>query len=502
MKKIVILTSLLALAACGGGSGGGNGGTPGIAPQPVFVPTEDTVGNSNSKITRMVSNSEHQVALFVSNKLGADAESVGLGNTTGRGATTRGAFSYSAPTTGNLDYDTAAELVAMAEWLNKSDTSADDIIAEFNQDKNKIKAALKLMDDMYCYVGGSAEETARRILATRESGTFTAPLETLKSNTEVMNLKDVMFNTTAAGRIVRLKFNVDDSGKIVSMEYPDAQQIMDEAAANENDYTDITVGPIPRYENSDTFVESVEYEGQTLSFPRKYVSYARDLGLKYSDFGVLESDLSAAGGEWGIQIDPFAGGYETKKIDANRMKELAQGGDITFTGLARGSVSYFWCDGPCGDDNHYDTPLEGGVRDDNATLVFSADGKQTLSANFANWYNIQAIKNADGTSQFKIVGGDGGDDARFHLNTDPNAPELSDNGALTNNNSTYERMNMTMGYYGDDNEPSEAVGIIQYHFHPKVNIFEMEGGGTRWEPDPDKNVQMSLGFGGTSDLNK
>ena len=493
-KNSILLSSLCILSACGGGSGGSGVAIPN-KPDTPFVPQEDTIASSNAKITNMISNSEYQVTLFVSNKLGADAESVGLGNITGRGATTRGAFLSSH--SGELDYDKAAELVNMATWLNQPDTSAEDIIAEFNNDRNKIKAALKLMDDMYCFVGGDASETARRILEMRDKNSFDAPLETLKSNTEVMNLKDVMFNTTAAGRITRLKFNVDDTGKIVSLEYPDAQQIMDEAAGLENDYTEITIGPIPRVPDTDTFVEKIEHEGQIFSFPRKYISYARELGLKYSDFGVLESDLRDAGGDWGISFDPFAGGYETKEIDANRMTELAQNGEIIFNGLARGDVTYFWCDGPCNDENHYEPSIEGGLRDDNATLVFSPDGKQTLSANFTNWYNIQAIHNADGTNQFKIIGGDGGNDKRFHLNTDPNAPLLSDNGSLTNNGVTYERMNMYVGYYGKDNEPSEAVGLVKYQFTPSLKTIEDETGvGTHWEPDPNGNVSVSLGFGG------
>lgn len=496
MKKnnCILLSSLFILSACGGGSGGSGVNTPG-QPEAPFIPQEDTIASSNAKITNMVSNSEYQVALFVSNKLGTDAESVGLGNITGRGATTRGAFITSHY--GELDYDKAAELVDMAKWLNQSDTSAEDIIAEFNKDRNKIKAALKLMDDMYCFVGGDATETARRILEMRDKNAFDTPLESLKENTEVMNLKDVMFKTTAAGRITRLKFNVDENGKIISMEYPDAQEIMDEAAGNENDYTEITIGPIPRIPNTNIFVETVDYEGQTLAFPRKYISYARELGLKYSDFGILESDLSAADGDWGISFDPFAGGYETKKIDANRMTELAQNGEIIFNGLARGGVTYFGCDGPCNGENHYEPSIEGGLRDDNAKLVFSADGKQTLSANFDNWYNIQAIHNSDGTNQFKIIGGDGGNDERFHLKTDPSAPLLSDNGTITNDGVTYERMNMFVEYYGDKNKPSETVGIVDYHFTPNIKEIPNEvGGGTHWEPDPNGNVNVFIGFGG------
>ena len=38
-----------------------------------------------------------------------------------------------------------------------------------NPVQNKIKSALKLLDDMWCYVGGDADETAQRILERREA---------------------------------------------------------------------------------------------------------------------------------------------------------------------------------------------------------------------------------------------------------------------------------------------------------------------------------------------
>ena len=156
MKKTsILLSSLIILTACGGGNGGSGTGII-DKPDAPFVPQEDTIASSNAKITNMVSNSEYQVALFVSNKLGTDAESVGLGDIASRSVTTRGAFVPNV--SGSLYYDKAAELVDMAKWLNQSDTSEGDIIAEFNKDKNKIKAALKLMDDMYCFVGGDAAE--------------------------------------------------------------------------------------------------------------------------------------------------------------------------------------------------------------------------------------------------------------------------------------------------------------------------------------------------------
>ena len=60
MKKLVSLASVLALAACGGGSGGGNGmvvpaTTPGVAPVTGRSAVSEDVVNSNKQITTMAS---------------------------------------------------------------------------------------------------------------------------------------------------------------------------------------------------------------------------------------------------------------------------------------------------------------------------------------------------------------------------------------------------------------------------------------------------------------
>ena len=152
----------------------------------------------------------------------------------------------------------------------------------------------------------------------------------------------------------------------------------------------------------------------TATHKHEYISYAKDLGLKYSDFGILKTDyknstfnadaLTPAGQEevreflaaWGTEIAPFAGGYRDKEVDATRMQELANNGEIKFSGLAVADVRVR-------DDNAYngngiDIPLtDGAMRDNAATLVFDQTGTQTLTADFSkDWYKIQAIKNADG----------------------------------------------------------------------------------------------------------
>ena len=535
MKRIAVLTSLLALAACGGGSGGGGAGVPGDITRP-SAPV-DTVADSNSKITGMVSNSQTQVVTYVVGKLGTDAESVGLGDVS-RSATHRAAFAPSAGT-GDMNYDRAKELMELAQWLAKDDTSADDITEMFNNskdDQNKIKSALKLLDDMWCYVGGDADETARRILERRAA--FEKPAKEIKEKSEILTLDDVdLYTTPWSDTLTTLIFHVDADGRIESIEYPEATELLKNCEG-----CDITVGPMIRDGNTAYFINKdiLSKEDMTDENPdgnvvspdnvlgelvvkhkNEYISYAKDLGLKYSDFGVLETDfrnstfnteaLTPEGqaelreflNAWGVISSPFAGGYTDKQVSAERMTELAENGKITFTGLAVADVRVREEDAYNG--NGIDIPLKAeGLRDNAATLVFDADGNQTLTADFSqDWYKIQVVKNADNTNSFYIIGGTGGDDERFHLDKDNPAKNIKDAADWNPHdmNDPYYDPHHTMvfktGYYGDNGTPNEAVGLINYQYSPNDMVGIEDENGTHFESNPDGNIGVVIGFGGT-----
>ena len=571
MKKIAILTSILALAACGGGSGGG-GSAPIIPENPIVpdIPFVDTVADSNSEITGMISNSEYQVARYVAHKLGDYAADVNLS----RVATTRGAFVPKTPT-GDTDYDTARELVDLAAWLVDDTTSESDIVEMFNKstlDKNKIKSALKLMDDMYCFVGGDAAETARRI----KDKDFEKPLADLQQKTEIMTLDGVDLYTSQGER---LKFNVDKNGVIISYEYPDYLVHNDDGSVNFTRYDDDgkpeypteddSDGLIMRQDNTNIFVQEntiplsamsdedpdaniVSVENITdvnsdiiVKLHDEYISYGKQLGLKYADFGIMKNDfkkatfaasgLNEAGKQevrefldaWGIMITPFSGGYASKSISSEDMTALANNGDITFTGTAFADVRYR--DGVAYNGNGIDIPLtDDMMTDDNATLVFDNTGTQTLTADFSNnWYKIQAIQSADGTNQLIVFGdrngdGDINDDDRvtksfdvdgdgtirtydFTLATSASGltgdnnvmPEFDDQGNPFSTDT--ESMAFTTGYYGDNNTPSEATATMRYSLdnssdwewvNDNGNLHHNDNGG-------DGNINVELGFGGT-----
>lgn len=492
MNKYIALLSALALGACMGGGSNGTGPAAGYV---------DSIRDSNSKITNMVSNSEYQITHYVANKLGDDAAAVNLG----RGASSRLAFVPNYEPSGILDFDTVQELVELATWL-VNDAERQDIVDTFNrsdEDKEKIKAALKLLDDMYCFVGGHADKTADRIIE-RRSG-FHDALAELQHNTELFNMKDIKFKTIpTSGVISELRFNVNPvTGRIESIEYKDAEAIMAAHSGSE-----VPVGPLMRSGDSNVFIERAtitetdsQYYGQEFDLPHEYVSYARQLGLSYADFGVLRTDTSKVGipelaEVWGVYETPFVGGYTTKQVADDRMTELAAENDVVFNGLARGTVSYHDWDAGIGGA---DIALAGGLNDDNATLAFSGDGKQTLSADFTNWARIRAVKSNDGTNQLFV-------DDIYVPNTSPYYLEDSPAG-LTEDMSGEHSMVFETGYYGDNNNPTEAVGLVQYQRQwtesgPGHWVQNDDGG---WNEelqqygyyDNENHINLDLGFGGT-----
>lgn len=452
MKKLVILTSVLALAACGGGSGSGGGGVIApVVPEAPVVPFEDTVADSNSKITSMISNSEYQVARYVAHKLGDYAADANLS----RSATARGAFVPRNPT-GDTDYDTARELIDLAAWLVDDTTSESDIVEMFNKsklDKNKIKSALKLMDDMYCFVGGDAVETARRI----KDKDFEKSLADLQQKTEVFNLKDVTFVVAdimdTAGLRDKVKFNTDDkTGEItdVIMLYSEDDGTYSEEIAKR--------------------VGDKEFESE---YGDKLVAhlFGEKQGMKFADFGYFENEFEEDG-EHISQNIAIAGGYETNIVEPQKT--------MTFKGQAVGGVKT--------EHNYNGTKEDPLLLDTTAELQFNAEDKsETLTMNFDNWYNVTVqttgYNTAEQTTSITFDGGDNiaSDEHKFQT--------------VTAGNKTFELHEANIGvngmhgfaettYYGKG-EPSEATGIVA--------VRETTNAGTG---NPVRETTFNVAFGG------
>ena len=302
------------------------------------------------------------------------------------------------------------------------------------------------------------------------------------------DLENVTFKSIpTSGVIADLVFHTDENGKIISFEYPDAEALMEGHSGSE-----ITVGPIERVGDTAVFVEHAvldeefgDLAGQVVDFPNEYISYAKDLGLRYSDFGVIRTDITSTGipelQVWGVMETPFAGGYDIKNVNNADMNVLAQNGNIVFTGLAKGQVSYHDWDAGVGG---VDIALPGGLTDNAATLTFAQDGTQTLAADFTNWAKIDAVKAADGTNQFIVNEVYVANDSPYYIETSPaNLPD----GVMAEHAMAFQT-----GYYGDEGTPIEGVGLVQYQHEWDYGFINSIG-----REEYEHHLNVDLGFGGT-----
>lgn len=471
MKKYFILTSVLALTACatGGGSGGGN-------PGEIVTPSNyvDRVAQSNANITGMISNSEYQVAKYVANKLGDDAESVNLSRT----ATVRSAFQPSNPKSGNIDYDTAHELVELAAWLVNETTTEKDIADMFNEstlNKNKIKAALKLMDDMYCFVGGSAEETAHRI---KESD-FEEQLSDLQQKTEVFDIENAkFFDTSMNSEDEYVSFGTDTNGQIDKMMYhwneggSDKTESVDRNGPNTNIFTEhvykykvevasgtyytdsLPIGQYTKQQIKNAFADAYEGEFSGSVFdeinnkidstdmqPIEYVhNNVIDLQgknlpdshkLRYSDFGyttILAKEISEPGDGDGDDNTVIFGGYPDKEIE-----KLDTWKNLTFSGKAVAALG----------DVHGNGNTTISTDNTATTLIIDKNGKETLTMPFNDWYTVK-VEKPQGESY--TISWDGTTNIDYALDSSKSV----DNKAFN------------IKYYGGASVPSEAVGGIGF----------------------------------------
>jgi len=322
------------------------------------------------------------------------------------------------------------------------------------------------------------------------------------------DLENVEFKTAS----MLLNTSIDDSAII---KFKTTNGVVDEITMSvegindENEQIDLKINS-RRHDNTSVFNEhgtlSFKVNGVEESDPDEfstfellYKSGARDTGLSYSDFGVVQWGES---GNYDTS-NYFAGGYDVKRTDTNngavdytRMNELAQNsadGKLTFTGKADGVVRI----GSMSDDadTHYTANNKLDLST-TANLEF-ANGTTTLTANFDNWYDVTATMDSTG----KLV------DLRF-ANGNKEGFYHSDNydfkwrrdGNSQNTHIAEPTRNIDLGtpenpdrsetvitdgfvqYYGDNGNPAEAVGVIKHgdSLHESGAMrFDMGFGGTR-----------------------
>lgn len=469
MKKFFALVSVLALTACGGGHKPGND---------VSQPAEfnDAIRASNSNVTGIITNSKYQIAQYVAYKLNQNSDSTNV---------SRSAFVPSAAT-GDKTYDDARELIDLAGWLIDNSTTEQEIIAQFNKDKNKIKNALKLLDDMYCFVGGHADKTAERIISRRSI--LKPKLEELQKNTELIEWDDITFIMAAAsgthgdegGGKDTLKLIADDKGKIAAVTH---KAFVNNSSGNLVEEKESTVTFKRNNDTDNTFsIYQKNGEGKIFQGTATVATYGKDLGLTYSDFGQLIVDATETDTNGHVEheqgFEPFAGG----RTDVRREQPETA---VNFKGKAFGSVS----------SHNVDKNVFG-----DATLAF--DGTtETLHMDFSKtektdtdtpWYDVKIVRNKLADTNY-ITFTDKGADI-------PDKLKFSD----FNSNNTRTRNNYLVdGYNGEgdnDKTPGHAWGKIDIGYYGPKNgkVTEFTGVTQYVETRNDENgeIRMNIGFGG------
>ena len=394
MKKLSLLAVLGMLTACNdGGTPSGAYGRP-TDMRPGRNPFVNTAKESNAQITGMISSNAAQVASYMD----------------------------------------------VASLSNEITTAnATQIQSEYNSDKNMLWAAMAVLNRSLaakCYNASDGAATAECIVNWRNDNTaiFDTSRTELIKNTTVLTVDNATLTATNG---YKMKFKIDDTGEIIGMTLT-------------RDSGDVILDKLG---DSSTFYGSDIENGRVLELD--YVSDAKQMGLSYSDFGLINI-LSSMDGDQRVDtwLMPFAGGYDDKKI---AVADIAS--DMTFTGRATGRVQ----------KNVNGMQLK---QDENrpTTLTFDTQSQtSTLTANFNNWYDV-VVDSTGAISFTDYKNNNNGVD--MQLATTPN-----DDGVITKNGA-----NMNVGYYGPSTTPTEVTGTVQFT-----------------ETGVDNGIQMDISFGAIAD---
>ena len=387
---------------------------PNIKP-PIQTPEyDDTVADANALITGMHSRSELQVRNWIGFKLQGF-------NPTG------------------FDVISADDYIDVANLANQITTAnAAQIKSAYATDSNILWAAMAVLNRSLaasCFDATSGANTAECLVNWRNNNTavFDTSRTELADNAIVLTVDNA---TLTATNDYKMKFTLDGDGEIIGMTLT-------------RDSGDVILDKLG---DSSTFYGSDIENGRVLELD--YVSDAKQMGLSYSDFGLINI-LSSMDGDQRVDVFlmPFAGGYDDKKIAVADIDS-----DMTFTGRATGRVQ----------KNANGIQLK---QDENrpTTLTFDTQSQtSTLNANFKNWYDVTV--DSTGAISFTDYKDNepGGTPIDMQLATTPN-----DDGVITANGA-----NMNVGYYGPSTTPTEVTGTVQFT-----------------ETGVDNGVQMDMSFG-------
>lgn len=371
MKKIAILTSILALAACGGGGGGGGGA--GGTQLPPLPPALIEQGNSTTTVARNVSNTNYKIY----KKLTSNTELIAAHHPFDDASTESAKYAKSMSL-----IDEMAE--TLRAWSDAAEASADGAKNYAQANYEKAHRALQVWGATSAELGdynpgnydklanyftanglNVSEDLENRILRWGVNQGDKAKLATNFGQDFISSLKG---DATTTGDAT---LTFDNNGKLTEV------NIIKDASTSRN-YTVDENGQIK-------FTQSISTGGSFGGRPLTSKQYTPDssrvatfgnvVGLQYSDFGYLthgqaknvDGNTELADG-W-----TFAGGYQIMKRDVQSSGE--------FKGVATAVIK-----------NSQGDMMETATRDA-SVWVDTGTGNTELTANFAAavnpWYNVQ-----------------------------------------------------------------------------------------------------------------
>lgn len=356
MRRILLFISLLMLSACAD-----NGGSIDYPykdreynslgwPTNPTTPFKNTVVESNSKVTGMLSRTENITEDYITYRLNS--------------------WSVYNPNIGNRI--SLMDIANAAAWLTDGERTVQEIEQYFGKNLTLMHMAVYVVDNRLnrCFNGAGVGAAAECFVEWRNEfpNEFSNISQEIKENTTSLNAGDAVLNAVDGAKI---KFIVDDeTGMIVG------------ATLNKE-------GVSQSYNNrgeGGEFYNIVLKDDEFLKQSLMYNSIGKTLGLSYSDFGVYsQAESKELAEDSSIQVlvatVPFAGGYSEHSIAPENIAH-----DVEFKGAAIGTAS-------SGDEV---VNLVG-----DATLGFNKEtGISTLGATFDDWYDVVVKNDSSGTIEF------------------------------------------------------------------------------------------------------
>lgn len=380
MKKYAFLTSVLALAACGGGSGGG-----GVAPAPVRTAVSQDAINSNKAVTSMAS--EILIAKDGSGDRVARSPSVSYNGKTYDSYRLDDVTFKLAGEDSRLifEVDGKGKIIAVGKY-DRDFSSVDEpkyVLGEIGNFKRTSNTGTEFAKTVYIY-------TIDRNALDFQNGVDEIASDHFYEGIDFMSETGGLSNNDIKKVLkAKLRKEIDE---IKASQYTDDPSYEQNLQKLEHAY-DVYAARIDAQESFETAaVVNASVDVQSV-----------DIGLRYADLGFAE--MTATEGTETVEhtFSPYVGGYDVLKIEPAQLES-----DTTFVGTAIAGIDHK----REGHDDGLDIKEGVLVRQDNAELTMHRDGSFSLVMNnlvneanaSQHWYTVQVDRDTNGLPTFTIGG--------------------------------------------------------------------------------------------------